>query len=320
MVMQASARRGVWRVALPIVALIGMISTTATSSAASATIGPGCDDGRPAVVHQSGGVPAAAQRLRIPCGTETGAYTGETTIGVHADGTVWFSAADWEWALVRSQDDGATWETFSVPGPQAFPGCPGATSGFTPCDDSQAAKNNTVADAFLWVDPVTSRIFWTKTYGYALCASMNWSDDGETWHAVSQWGCPGGDYEKIAGGPAPAGTPQPQGHPHVLYGCTNGPAPTFVVGPSRVCYKSLDGGGTWENTGVPVTPSALAPGCLHFQETHKVGPDGTLFLPLGCALDANRVMVAWSDDQATTWNYVDVPIGEHTNDAGLIGG
>lgn len=318
-VVAVHARARGWAVLISTVLMFTGLVVLAGS--ADAEVGPGCESDRPAVVHRQDGVLATAERTRVPCGTETGHYTGETTIGVHADGTVWFSAADWEWALVKSSDMGGTWERFAVPGPQAYPGCPGISSGLTPeCDDSQTAKNNTVADAFLWIDPVTSRIYWTKTYGYALCASLNYSDDGVDWVPVSQFGCPGGDYEKIAGGPAPAGTDQPVGHPHVLYGCTNGPAPTFVVGPSRVCYKSLDGGDTWESTGVPVTPNPQAPGCIHFQESHRVAPDGTLYLPLGCALDANRVMVAWSDDQATTWNYVEVPISGRANAATLIGG
>ena len=289
---------------------------------AGAGLGPGCDPGRPAVVHRAGGKVLDRKPLRVPCATETGHFTGETTIGVTDAGTVWFSAADWEWALVRTRDDGATWEKFVVPGPQAYPGCGGGTTAFTPrCSPSQQDKYNTVADAFLWVDPATSKIFWSKTYGYALCSSMNMSaDDGETWAPVTSFACPGGDYEKIAGGPAPEGTPAPTGYPNVLYACTNGPAPTFVVGPSRVCYKSLDGGTTWTSHATPVTPSPLAPGCLHFQETQVVAPDGTLYVPLGCALDAARVMIAYSTDQGTTWSYASVPLGDVRNAAGLIGG
>jgi hypothetical protein len=288
----------------------------------------GCDEQRPAVVHRPGGevVEDAPGPRRIPCGTETGQYTGETTIGVTGDGTVWFSAADWEWALVRSRDEGATWERFDVPGPQAYPGCQGAVSGLTPrCDRSQQSMYNTVADAFLWVDPATSRILWAKTYGYATCSSMNMSgDDGASWEAVTSFACPGGDYEKIAGGPAPAGTPQPVGYPNVLYTCTNGPAPTFVVGPARVCYRSLDGGHTWDAAGAPV-PSPDAVGCLHFQEAPAIAPDGVAYQPLSCASlmtdnPAGVVRVAISDDQMTTWRSVVVPDEGVGNSAGLIGG
>src|SRR5687767_7411480 len=85
---------------------------------AQAGLGPGCDARRPAVVHRAGGEVLDRAPVRVPCATETGHFTGETTIGVTDAGTVWFSAADWEWALVRSDDNGASWEKFVVPGPQ----------------------------------------------------------------------------------------------------------------------------------------------------------------------------------------------------------
>ncbi len=287
---------------------------------AGSKLGPGCDPDRTSVAHRAGGKLVNRQPLRVACATETGEYTGETTIGVTDAGTVWFSAADWEWALARTQDDGATWEKFVVPGPQAYPGCGGGITFFTPCDDSQQAKYNTVGDAFLWVDPGTSKIFWSKTYGYALCSSMNMSaNDGNSWAPVTQFACPGGDYEKISGGPPPEGGEQPVGYPNVLYVCVNGPAPTFVVGPSRVCYKSLDGGETWGQTGVPVTPNPQIPACIHFQEPQAVGSDGTVFLPIGCVVDPSSIYLAYSENEATTWNYVKVPTEGIGSSAGLIG-
>ena len=312
-----------WRSRLVVVACAVLVASLGGVPVEGQELGPGCDPSRASVAHRAGGQIVEQAPLRVPCGTETGQYTGETTIGVTDAGTVWFSAADWEWALVRTHDDGATWEKFVVPGPQAYPGCGGGTSAFTPpCSDSESAKYNTVADAFLYVDPDTSKIFWSKTYGYALCSSMNMSgNDGETWAPVTSFACPGGDYEKIAGGPPTATGAKPTGgYPNVLYTCVNGPAPTFVVGPSRVCYKSLNGGSTWSLAGAPVTPSPLAPGCIHFQEPHAVGPDGTVFMPLGCALDAQTIRMAVSTDEAQTWSYVTVPTAGTGNNGGLIGG
>ena len=202
---------------------------------------------------------------------------------------MWFSAADWEWALVKSHDQGETWEKFVVPGPQAYPGCGGGVTFFTPCDDSQQAKYNTVADAFLWVDPDTSKIFWSKTYGYALCSSMNMSaDDGETWAPVTSFACPGGDYEKIAGGPAPEGGAQPTG---TRTSCTRA-----STGRRRRSWSVRTVSATSRSTAVtrgirPASrslPIAKIPGCLHFQEPQVVGPDGTLFLPIGCAADTEQ--------------------------------
>lgn len=286
----------------------------------------GCDASRPAVAHYAGGlrVTPAPQRVFVPCTSQTNQYTGETTIAVTKDGTVWLSAADWEWALARSSDKGAHWSKYVVPGPQAYPGCGIGASAVTNCDSSESAKSNTVADAFLWADPRTSRLFWSKTYGYAVCSSLNYSaDSGHSWNAVTRFACPGADYEKIGGGPAPAGGVKPTGYPDVLYGCVNGVAPWFVVGPGRVCYKSLDGGQSWAFAGQPL-PSPEAPGCLHFQEPQQVGPDGTLYLPLNCATlatnPAGLVKVALSHDEGLTWSYVSVPTGNVGSSAGLIGG
>lgn len=322
------SRVGLFVVTVVVASAAGIALPAAPSAAgvalpvtASTNSDRGCVESRPAVAHHPGGKIVEAAPVRMPCSSETGHYTGETTIAVTKQGTVWFSAADWEWALVRSHDQGATWKRFAVPGPQAYPGCGIGSSGFTPCDTSQRGKYNTVADAFLWADPYTSKIFWSKTYGYAACSSMNMSaDDGKTWEAVTRFACPGGDYEKIGGGPPPAGGAEPTGYPNVLYACVNGYAPTFVVGPSRVCYKSLDGGTSWLTTGAPVTPSPLAPGCLHFQEPQVVAPDGTLYVPLGCALDLNRIMVAISENEGATWRYEQVPTADVGMAPTLIGG
>lgn len=284
----------------------------------AATAGPGCDASRPAVAHHPGGRTATGPRTLIPCATETGHYTGETGIGVTRTGRVWFSAADWEWALMRTDDKGANWQRFHVPGPQAFPGCYVATSALTPCSDSESDKYNTVADSFLYVDRDTSRVFWSKTYGLAVCSSLNFSDNGEDWTPVTRFACPGGDYGKLASGPPPAGGAQPTGYPNVVYECVNAPAPVFVVGPARGCYKSLDGGLTWNLSGLPATPSPLAPGCLQFQEPEVVGRDGTVYLPLNCG--SQGVMVAISHDEAQTWSYATVPIGSTGNSAGLLAG
>jgi hypothetical protein len=287
------------------------------AGSAQAKSNAGCDKQRPTWVHQAGGVVLDQPPTVVPCSTETGFYTGETGIQVAPNGTVWFSAADWEWALARGNLDGK-FSMYRVPGPQAFPGCGVGTTAFTPCSDRESDRYNTVGDAFVLTDRDTGRTFWSKTYGYAICSSLNYSDDYEYWHAVTRFACPGGDYGKMAAGPPPAGAPKPTGYPNVVYECVNTYAPTFVVGPARGCFVSLDGGASWNVGGAPVVPSPLAPGCLHFQEPPSVGRDGTLYQPLGCA--QNRVMVAMSTDEARTWSYVSVPTGDSGPTIGAIGG
>jgi hypothetical protein len=316
----AGPRRAI--AALVSVAAIGVAAGPAAASSNPA----GCAPSRPARAYHASGAPVApAPRKLVPCATETGYYTGETGIGVTQAGTVWFSAANWEWQLARSGDAGAHWQAFTVPGPQAYPGCYVGTSAVSDCDTSEQGKYNTVADAYLYVDPYTSKIFWSKTYGLAVCSSLSMSaDDGANWTALTRFACPGGDYEKLAAGPPPAGGATPTGYPDVVYGCVNGPAPVFAAGPSRVCYKSLDGGSTWAPAGFPV-PSPLAPGCAWFQEPQRVGPDGTLYMPLNCGLGNNAnpaglIRVALSHDEGTTWSYVEVPTASTGNAASLIGG
>lgn len=308
---------------------LATLATALTAPAAASASSPdaGCMPSRPAIAYTAGAKLVTPAQTLVPCATETGFYTGETGIGVTQQGTVWFSAANWEWQLARTSDDGAHWEAFTVPGPQAEPGCYIGTSAILPqqCDPSESGKTNTVADAYLYVDPRTSKIFWSKTYGYAVCSSMNMSaDDGASWYPVSRFACPGADYEKIAAGPAPAGGAQPTGYPDVVYTCVVGPVPWFLVGPGRPCYKSLDGGVTWNPTGAPALPSPLAPGCLHYQEPQRVGPDGTLYMPLNCSAGGNNpyalVQVAISHDEGMTWSYSPVPTGNTGNNAGLIAG
>jgi len=304
-----------------LVPVLGVLVAGALALPSQAAPAAPCAPGTAAVLHRAGGVAVSGRSTRAGCGSDTGFYTGETGIAVTPNGDVWFSAADWEHALVRSGDDGRTWQKVVPEGAQATPGCYAATSPFT-CQDTESAYNATVADAFLWADPATGKVFWSKTYGLAICSSLSMTaDGGRTWQATPRFACPGGDYEKIAGGPPPAGGAKPTGYPSVLYTCTNGVAPWFVVGPGRPCYASLDGGTNWNLAGMPL-PSPLAPGCLHFQEPQVVSRHGTVYLPISCGSDnpAGLIRFAWSDDEARTWQYASVPTAKAGNGSGLIGG
>src|SRR4051812_26778926 len=99
-----------------LVTAVGLLGCAATANAATSDVG--CAPGRPAVAHDSAGrAVSPAPRQLVPCASATGFYVGETGIGVTKQGTVWFSAANREWALARTRDSGAHWDAFSVPGP-----------------------------------------------------------------------------------------------------------------------------------------------------------------------------------------------------------
>src|SRR4051794_35027209 len=98
-----------------IAALVGALAGPV--GAAAKVPAAGCAPSRAATAYYaSGRAVSPAPRTLIPCATDTGYYTGETGIGVTAAGTVWFSAANWEWQLARSDDSGAHWHAFTVPG------------------------------------------------------------------------------------------------------------------------------------------------------------------------------------------------------------
>src|SRR4051794_31610166 len=100
--------------------LVAIAAVAVPVAHASSSNRAGCADARRAVAHYAGGVRLAhPPQSLVPCATETGFFTGETTIGVTKQGTVWLSAANWEWALARSRDNGAHWTAYNVPGPQA---------------------------------------------------------------------------------------------------------------------------------------------------------------------------------------------------------
>src|SRR5690349_6042576 len=144
------SRGSLVRVGLLAAVVAGAVTLVPSGSAAApgrAAGDPLCSPDRATIAHHAGGqVVPQRKPARVPCASRTGFYTGETGIAVTGDGSVWFSAANWESALVRSKDNGHSWEAITPGGPQAMPGCYIATSPMT-CQDTESAKNNTVADA-----------------------------------------------------------------------------------------------------------------------------------------------------------------------------
>jgi hypothetical protein len=131
-------------------------------------------------------------------------------------------------------------------------------------------------------------------------------DDGASFTTADYSTQPTGDWEKIFVGPPPpavSGAAQPSGYPDMVYLCAN--SPVEVSGPGRLCYKSLDGGGTFAPVGY-VSPSVGEPAdiCppLNFN-TGVVDGRGTTYQPVTCQGGA---YIAVSHDEGSSYTWLPV--------------
>jgi hypothetical protein len=271
-----------------------MMAVFAAVAAASAGRTPrtrGCDRSRPAVAHFAGAIRLRHQPAHrpIPCMTLVGRAVESATIGITRSGAILFAPRDDSTAtppndtvngtefVVRSRDNGATWQALGSGGP--------TTGGLVP--------------PWMSVDPQTSRVWFLTTLPTLCGARISWSDDaGNHWHTNPHVGCPGQGGEKVLEGPAPTGSARPHGYPHVVYYCANGGldlAPTTLA-----CYRSLDGGRTFVVAGgtpdPPHTPGAC--GINHIARPGTAGPDGNLYFTLDLC---GNLGIAISGDEGATW-------------------
>jgi hypothetical protein len=282
------------------------LALTPPARAASATPA-GCNSRWPVVAHHAGGERMSAPGpLPIPCATETGYATSETTIAATPSGSLFFSPANSENSLARSSDHGASW---SLSDPQQI---------------QYTSLWNTV-DPDVIVDRRTGRVFWVRATGDLRTAPilvdsspLGWqaataiayahgfqvyssTDNGHNWLTADYQHEFTGDWEKIYVGPPAAGAPQPSGYPDVVYMCAN--AAFEVSGPGRNCYRSLDGGRTFTLVGY-VLPSASSPHdvCepLAGGAGGGVGSDGAFYQPQSCQ---GGSWVAVSHDEGASWSW-----------------
>ena len=271
-----------------------LAATLAGASGAAATQG-----GR-AVAFTAGGTRVNAKHAPRLETFRTGVKpVGEPNIGIAKDGSIWASAMQ---DVVRSTDNGKSWQKLVLDGHVA------------------------TLDPYLYVDPVTSRVYKSDLAG--TCQVLSWTDDrGKTWtHAPAA--CNQSDHQSIAAGPPVAGLPV-TGYPNVLYNCSqtlgyNGYS--FATG----CARSLDGGLTWTPTGTfafaDPSPYGVGEGsgdagvpghCNGDNGPIFVAPYGRLFVPRGWC---NQPWLAWSDDGGTTWTRVEVAKnGMNTSTSGGFG-
>jgi hypothetical protein len=297
-----------------LLAMSAAVTVGATvAPAARAATAPGCHPEWPVVAHHASGVvvrPPAGVQLPVPCASETGYATSESTIAVPQSGTLIYSPAETENSIARSLDGGATWNLTY------------------PAGEQPTTLWNTV-DPDLIADYRTGRVFWAHAtgpvrsegslggaglllaaaYGFQVYTS---TDDGKSFSTADYSTAPMGDWEKVFVGPPPpasTGAAQPSGYPDVVYICAN--SPLEVTGPGRLCYKSLDGGTTFAIAGYE-SPTASNPPdiCppLNFN-TGVVDSQGTTYQPVDCQ-SAAYVLVSHDEGSSYTWiREPDAPTG-----------
>ncbi len=250
------------------------------------------------VAHHAGGA-RVGTGTRPPCARlyRTGVTAFETTLGIDADGTVFFNGltedavGNGHSQVLRSTYGGRSWQLV------------------TPLIAGQDA-HGTTEDPYLYLDPRTSRVFDDDLV--EPCHMLSFTDDGgETWTNDPPVGCGwNSDHQTVFAGPPPAGGAQPQGYPDVVYLCSIA-AVASVASFTANCSKSLDGGRTFVPTGEPAfvpDPSragdAGIPGACQGTTGHGfVGPDGTVYVPKGLC---GQPFLAISHDEGATWTRVQV--------------
>ena len=293
-------------------ALAGLALAVPSGARAAVAGDVGCHSEWPVVAHHAGGQAVAlapGTAVPVPCAVGTGFATSESTLAVTNTGAIFYSPAHTENSVAVSPDAGANWHLSYPP------------------DEQYTSLWNT-DDPFVTVDRRTGRIFWSHASGDLRTTPILVSnsplpsgvptvlayahgfqvystpDDGKTWRTANYAEDPTGDWDKLSVGPPPAVGPQPSGYPDVVYMCAN--APFEVSGPGTACYKSLDGGATFNLAGY-ITPSASEPPdvCPALAaNTAVVGNDGTIYHPMNCE---QADYVAISHDEGSTYSWVQVP-------------
>lgn len=236
----------------------------------------------------------------------TGHTAFEPTIGFTPGGTLFFQgygsprvADQWDPTeggltfpiLVRSTDEGASWEDVSP-----------RTAG--------ERTHQLSWDPYLYIDPDTSRVF-TVDYQPGTCALVSRSvDDGETW-TTGVGGCGLVDHQNVFGGPPV--TSSMADYPNVIYYCSQaGGFSLFTAG--AACQKSLDGGESFVPAGFPfiADPVKHDDGAAHVPGIcgGAIGPGvvdrfGTVYIPAG---QCGHPWLAISRDEGLTWTNVRVDV------------
>ncbi len=240
------------------------------------------ESGGQAVAHRAGGIPATGDNAPLARLCRIGIDAAEPTLGLTADGTIFAIASptNTDIQVAKSIDKGATWTNVAPPIVEPV------------------YRHMVDLDPYLFVDPVTQRIFFADLY--AACSEMSFSDNaGATWTTnPATCGSPVNDHQTIFTGP-PVGS-STIGYPSVVYYCFQN---LIIAG----CSKSLDGGLVFiPPTAAAYTTVAGTNGTLCSSITgHGVaGPDGAIYLPK--ANYCGPPTLAISRDEGASWTRVNV--------------
>ena len=262
-----------------------------------------------AVAHHPGGVeitdPSITSKAPDARFYRLGINGWEPSIGVDDKGRIFYQArnADLEPHVVRSTNEGHTWEVVSPTLPGGAPAQPASL------------------DPVLYLDKDTGRVFTNSIPPDITCQPISFSDDaGDSWTNTGI--CGHFDHQNIFSGPPPEGGDEPSGYPNVVYYCAINLVMLSGTSTATTCGRSLDGGMTWLPTGEPAYLSPIGeegeggePWCDGAVGHGFVGDDGTVYLPRGWC---GQAFLSISKDEGFTWDQVQVADnGANGHEAGI---
>lgn len=293
--------------------------------------GPGCAE-RVAVAHYGGGVPVSPSPAGgpVPCGVSTGFAGAESHIVATATAVVYTPAVRPSGTLGTGTAlvplDERT-QSNADPAGLAVTVNGGASWSFV--KPSGLTWNPTDHGDF--VDPVTNRLLFEDYGPIPLAPTLGpeqegpahimWTDhplDSQGWHhtAIPTMFLP--ENPRFTAARPPAHQPAPvNGYPDVVYFCANtnvGFVSPIIAG--RICFKSLDGGTSFTQTGVLFSGAVPQHSeCGANGEVYSAidgyypqpAPDGSLYVMVACG---GKTYLARSTDEAATFPILHAPDGE----------
>jgi len=305
---------------LGVLALVSCGQSTGLPLAVSpAADAAACMPGTSAVAHDGAGKPLATSEAPTMCASRTGFGGAETHIRVARDGWIVEEPAVMTPGLL------GTGFLSGIPGPK--PETQLSPAGLVVSSDDamswQVVRPGgatwVASDAAIYIDRQTDRLFY---YGlttnpapqggdvplseqvpaiYAHLLSTR--DKGATWSSVSIVGFMNSENPRFTSAPAPAGQTQAVPGENVSYWCGNIMQFTYVA---RLCYRSFDGGATWQQSSTLFVSGSAQHGECSAPEDYNAGDgnypqgdaNGSLWILINCG---GQTFLARSDDEGSTW-------------------